>query len=360
MKVLFTFYVPSGGLETLNRLRCHTLLQGGIQGHLLYTQHGAGIQNNVNNIPTLITNLDEQIQALLDEHQYTAIFVSSDYLMLRRIRTLGYRGPLIFEAQGLGMHSTAEQTMLEALPFLRDYANGVLLPATSHLIEMFEHHCPWLPRFSFPNVINASTFHYQARAPLPYPVLAWVGRLEKNKNWKHFLEIGSSLTKLIPALQLWMFADPNIYIEEERKQFEPMIDKLGLRNKLTIRNNVPHADMMTYFSMVGDSGGLLLSTSILEGFGYAVAEAMCCRCPVLSTDSDGVRAFIIHNQTGMYYRHGNIQQAVQGGMRLMTDQRLRASIRDAGVAHIRTHFSPDLYLKQFTKMLAQLPLHVEP
>ncbi|WP_028547022.1 glycosyltransferase family 4 protein [Paenibacillus taiwanensis] len=358
MNVLFTFFVPSGGIETLNRLRCQTLLRGGIQGHLLYTQHGAGIQNNVSHIPTFITNQDDQLESLITKYQYKAIFVSSDYLMLRRIRTLGYIGPLIFEAQGLGMHAAAEKTMLEALPFLREYANGVLLPATSHLIELFEHYCPWLPRFSFPNVIDTSTFHYEARHPLPYPVIAWVGRLEANKNWLHFLEISWSLTKLIPALQLWMFTDPNI--AEDRKPFEHMIDKLGLRNKLTIFHNVPHAEMMVYLSMVGDSGGLLLSTSILEGFGYAVAEAMCCRCPVLSTDSDGVRAFIIHNQTGLYYRHGHIQQAVQEAIRLMTDQRLRATIREAGVTHIQSHFSPDLYLKQFTSMLAQLPLHIKP
>lgn len=40
MKVLFTFFNPSGGMETLNRVRCAALTARGIECHMLYTHNG--------------------------------------------------------------------------------------------------------------------------------------------------------------------------------------------------------------------------------------------------------------------------------------------------------------------------------
>ncbi|MFP3415838.1 glycosyltransferase, partial [Bacillus sp. SIMBA_074] len=95
--------------------------------------------------------------------------------------------------------------------------------------------------------------------------------------------------------------------------------------------NQPHNKMAEYFSIIGDSGGFLCSTSKVEGFGYAVLEAMVCRCPVLSTDSDGVRSFIRHNQTGKFFDQGNIDQAELEGNELLSNIPLREDIRRKAV-----------------------------
>jgi glycosyltransferase involved in cell wall biosynthesis len=86
-----------------------------------------------------------------------------------------------------------------------------------------------------------------------------------------------------------------------------------------------------------------LKEASLEGFGYEVAEAMSCRCPVLSFDSDGVCSFIIPNETGKFYPHGNIAEAVAQGLQLMHDMTLRNPIRSKGTAHIHTHFNSQVY-----------------
>ncbi|WP_088548635.1 glycosyltransferase family 4 protein [Paenibacillus aquistagni] len=353
MNILFTFYVPSGGMETLNRQRCMALRRVGIQGHLLYTQQGAGVQN-ISNIPTYITNYDEDIAALLRSHHYAAIVVSSDYTMLERLRRLGYQGPIIYEAQGLGTKEAAERYMQEAAAMLKQHAQAVHLPSTPHLIALFRQYCPSLPQYVFHNVVDIEHFHYK-RGPLPpVPILAWIGRLEPNKNWKHCLEIAYYIRRIKPPIELWMFHDDQIYIKEDQIHFYDMIQHLGLASCMVLRSNVPHADMSSLLSAVGDSGGFLLSTSIMEGFGYAVAEAMSCRCPVLSTDSEGVRVFISHNVTGKFYPQGNIQAAVHEGLELMSEHDLRASIRSQGVEHIKKNFSAQQYGRAFKRMLHEL------
>lgn len=352
MKLLVTFYVPSGGIETLNRLRSRALRKVGIDCHVLYTQKGAGLQNK-SNIPTYIASSDTDLRSIIQGHQFDAILVSSDYLMLERLRRLGYAGTIIYEAQGLGAPELAEETAAAAAPFIQQYAQGIHLPTTSHLIQLFEKYCPHSPKFIFKNLVDYDKFHYRKSLKTPaQPIISWIGRLEQNKNWKDFIDICHLLVQHQPKLHIWMFIDPNL---SQDKELESLINKVGtlnLRNKLTLHNNVAHAHMMDYLSMTGDSGGFLMSTSILEGFGYSIAEAMSCRCPVISSDSDGVRVFIQHNVTGKFYPHHDIQYACTEGLELLNNKKLRHDIRDRAVQHIKQNFQPAVYAHHFSNMLS--------
>ncbi|MGG3740019.1 hypothetical protein [Paenibacillus chibensis] len=74
MNVLFVFYVPSGGMDTLNRLRCKALKKYGIHASCLYYYWGAGVQNN-DEIPMYITNNDDEIRGILAAGNYDVIVV---------------------------------------------------------------------------------------------------------------------------------------------------------------------------------------------------------------------------------------------------------------------------------------------
>ncbi|MEK3950719.1 glycosyltransferase family 4 protein [Paenibacillus sp. FSL H7-0703] len=354
IKVLFTFYIPSGGVETLNRQRCKVLMQDGIECHLLYYQQGTGMQNLNGDIPVFMTSSEEEIRMLVITNRYDAIIVSSDYPMLARLRMLGYQGILIYESQGFGSHEEAAWVVADAVPYLQRYANAVLLPNTTHLVQLFTNTCPWLNRYVFPNVLDTSVFNYVPNTPPTNPVIAWVGRLEPNKNWRHFIDISYWMLQNRADLRIWMFYDDTLSQPEDKIQFEKMLTQLGMSSVIERFQSVPHAKMPLYYSMIGDSGGYLLSTSLVEGFGYAVAEAMACRCPVLSSDSDGVRAFIDHNETGKFYQQGDILQAILQGLDLMNNVPQRESIRRKGLERIVSLLAPDKYVRSFRQMMNTL------
>ncbi|ASR46141.1 glycosyl transferase [Paenibacillus kribbensis] len=354
IKVLFTFYIPSGGVETLNRQRCKVLIQDGIECHLLYYQQGTGMQNLNGDIPVFITSSEEEIRKLVEVYRYDAIIVSSDFPMLPKLRMLGYQGILIYESQGFGSYEEAALVVTNAVPYLQKYADAVLLPDTTHLVDLFSSMCPWLKRYVFPNVLDTSVFNYVPNTPPINPVIAWVGRLEPNKNWRHFVDISYWMLQKRPDLRIWMFYDDTLSQPEDQIQFENMLVQLGMSSIIERFKSVPHAKMPLYYSMIGDSGGYLLSTSLVEGFGYAVAEAMACRCPVLSSDSDGVQAFIDHNKTGKFYQQGDIQQAVLQGLELMHNVPQRKSIRRKGQARIVSLLAPRKYVRSFRQMMNSL------
>lgn len=355
LNILFTFFVPSGGIETLNRQRFYALSQKGVNCHFLYLQKGTGLQNKID-APIFVTNDDQEIKKIIKKGNYRAIVVSSDHLLLKRLRENGYNGPIIYEVQGLGSNKEYAEYFLSiySRDIFNNYCDAVLYPQTPHLIAAFKKYLPSKKHFCFNNCFNTESFKYKSYPKSKKMIIGWVGRLEENKNWRDFLAIGAEMIKSNPSIQLWMFEDNTLGSMSERTAFEQTVDQLELRQNLTIFANQPHFKMAEYFSIIGDSGGFLCSTSKVEGFGYAVLEAMVCRCPVLSTDSDGVRNFIKHNITGKFIQLGNINQAVQEAKELISNTELREQIIEEGIKHIQLHFSPSKYAENFLNMIFSL------
>ncbi|MBM7569256.1 glycosyltransferase family 4 protein [Paenibacillus sacheonensis] len=359
MKLLFTFFVPSGGIETLNRLRYHALGAAGIEAHALYLWPGAG-QQNMSGIPHFVTNNDSEIKNVLEAGQYDAVVVICDHLMLQRLYGLGYRGPMLYEAQGLGTREQAASTLAFASMFIRMYARGVISPPTSHLMELFQQHLSDFPRFYVQNMIDTQQFTHQSAPwlnPTGAPILGWIGRLENNKNWQLYLRIAAELAAERPDILLWMFEDATISEPGEREKFYALVHELNLGSRLVIRSNIPHNHMPYYLSAIGDSGGMVLSTSYAEGFGYAVGEAMSCRCPVLSTDSDGVRCFIEHNRTGKFFYSRSIEEAVTEAKEYLYSRPLANLISLQAQQHIQTHFSLARYAADIRNVMAAIGVH---
>lgn len=349
-RVLFVFYVPSGGMETVNRQRCQALRRYGIQAECLYYEWGAGLQNKVD-FPVYVTNHDEEIVSLLQQKNYDAIVVTTDHTSFPRFRRLGFQGKLVLEIQGYGSVDTAEKQLRAAAPIIHAHASALMNPKTPHIATLFQKYCSPIPQFHFNNCFDTRSFTYQPAQCPEFPILAWIGRIEDNKNWREFLYIAHSLRFYEERLQIWMFEDHHLSRPEERKQFVDLVNQLHLKEAMEIRSNVPNQDMASFLSRIGDSGGLLCSTSKVEGAPLSILEAMSCRCPVLASSSDGVQTSLIHNVTGKIYPLGNMGQAVLEARELMRNEPLRESIRDKAQQHVQTEFHPEKYCQQFIEML---------
>ncbi|SFT29330.1 glycosyltransferase family 4 protein [Paenibacillus sp. BC26] len=354
MNVLFVYYLPSGGMDTLNRMRCKALREFGVYGHCLYYKWGAGLQNRDRTSDVHITDSDIAIKQLVDAGRYEAIVVTTDHKSLLRFRMLGYYGKLIYEIQGYGPKEDARQALTAASPVIEAHASALLNPRTPHIAAIFRELFPNKPQYHFNNGFDAAAFTYRPHHSLltdASPIMAWLGRMEDNKNWREFLQIGYHLSVTYPNLRLWMFHDPLLADPEEWQSFERLVGELGLSGRLTVRSNVPHSEMPDCFSIIGDSGGFLCATSKVEGAPYAVLEAMSCRCPVLTTDSDGVSHSIIHNRTGKYYTLGDIAEALKEARELMENTELRERIRTEAMSFVHVEFSPLKYGQHFLQML---------
>lgn len=64
MNILFVFYVPSGGVETLNRQRCKALKKYNVNAHCLYYENRKKNMND-HGTQTFVTNDDHEIKKSL-------------------------------------------------------------------------------------------------------------------------------------------------------------------------------------------------------------------------------------------------------------------------------------------------------
>ena len=352
MKVLFMYILPSGGMNTLNRVRARALRGAGIESHLLFLRTGSGMGDIEPDIPVFYAAEPQAIGQILHAHAYDAVIVTSAYSYLPVLRGLGYTGKLIFENNGFGPPDQARQAMLDAKPHVDPCADALMYPGTRHIGDILRSLYPNKPIFSVFNPVDPAMFGYLPSRNNPVrPVLAWVGRLEPNKNWRDFLRIGAEVAKLLPRVHLWMFTDPELAWPGETEAMERLTAELGLAGRITHYTRIPHRLMPDYLSRVADSGGALVITSVAESFAYTAPEAILCRCPVVTTDSDGVRAVIENETTGLFYPHGDFAAGARQVMRVLTQPALRARLVAAGAQRIRTNLSPQRFAGLFAQML---------
>lgn len=358
MKILFTFYVAGGGVETLNRQRFFALKKYGIESHALYLTKGSGWKNvKDSQMTAFITNDKKEIQTLLLREQYDLIVVCLDYLLLSKIRALGFDGKIIYDIQGFG--TEVDELFKKAKPFVEQNADAIMSPQTPHLLSRIHKTFPNKPLFSFHNGLDTQLFS-RKKVDIPNKtIIGWVGRIEENKNWRLFLQIGRQLLNEHFELELWLFEDPNLSTNQQRKQLAKWVKQLHLQDHLKQFFCIPHQEMPVYYSKISASAGFLCSTSILEGFGYAPLEAMSCGCPVLCTDSDGIKSFVFHNRTGKIIPKDNLKKAVSEAKELLTDTELRQTIIQNGMQLVHQEFTLEKYGLSFLNMLKQLGILTE-
>jgi glycosyltransferase involved in cell wall biosynthesis len=114
------------------------------------------------------------------------------------------------------------------------------------------------------------------RRPREKPFALVVGTVERRKNLLRAIE---TLTH-VPELDLVAVGPPTPYLDEVRAR----IAELGLGNRVTIRGYVDRTELDALYA----EATVALVPSRYEGFGYAVAEAMCAGLPVIAGRSSSL------------------------------------------------------------------------
>ena len=128
-----------------------------------------------------------------------------------------------------------------------------------------------------PNGVDLSRFFPpEGKMKTTYFNILNVGRLVKEKNQRQLIRVVCRLVKKYPQIKLKIVGDGPL--EKELKQD---VAYLGLEACINVTKSTDN--------IVRDyqSADLLVLSSIIEGFGLVVAEAMACGLPVVVTNSGG-------------------------------------------------------------------------
>lgn len=119
-------------------------------------------------------------------------------------------------------------------------------------------------------------FAQVVRRPRERPLALVVGTLERRKNLLRAIE----LLPAVPDLELIAVGPPTPYADDVRAR----VRELGLGERVSLRGYVERAELDALYA----EATLALVPSRYEGFGYALAEALCAGLPVVAARSSSL------------------------------------------------------------------------
>jgi glycosyltransferase involved in cell wall biosynthesis len=171
-------------------------------------------------------------------------------------------------------------------------------------------------------------------------VVAWVGRVDDLKRPHDALEIARHLATSRPrAMMLIAGSGPLVRELRERSQDQPNVRVLGFVEDLAGLLN---------------AADVLLSTSAYEGFGLAIAEALACGVPAVSTDTDGTRDVVIDGVTGVLRPIGDTDALAGAISELLQDDRRRQAMSTAAALHAKQHLDRATMIERYTTLYESL------
>jgi len=173
-------------------------------------------------------------------------------------------------------------------------------------------------------------------------IIGNVGRLVKQKGQKYLIDLAIRLKNKTSNFK--------ILIAGEGKM-ETELTNLVSKNKLE--------EQFKFVGFVNDMKGFMKSidifvlTSIWEGFGYVLVEAMASQVPIVAFEISSNPEIVEHNLTGYLVPSFDMKAMTEKVAQLIDDEQLRLNIGREGRKRVEKHFSFESTQQNFEKLLSE-------
>jgi glycosyltransferase involved in cell wall biosynthesis len=169
--------------------------------------------------------------------------------------------------------------------------------------------------------------HAEYWLPHGVPVLMNVGALVAHKGQKFLLEAMPHVLGQVPDAHLLIFGEGEL-----RAPLEKQIKELGLEKHVLLPGF--REDVLQLMK----SADLFVMSSITEGLGSTVLDAMAMRLAVVGTRAGGIPEAVVHGETGLLVAPGDARELGGAMVRLLKDPALRQRMGAAGHVRVADQF----------------------
>jgi L-malate glycosyltransferase len=175
-----------------------------------------------------------------------------------------------------------------------------------------------------------ASIHEAFWLPHGAPVIANVGALVPHKGQRHLVEAAALVVRQLPDARFVIFGEGEL-----RESLEKQIKAHGLDKHVLLAGF--RADVLGLCKSVD----LFVMSSITEGLGSAVLDAMACGKAVVSTTAGGLPEAVVDGETGVLVPPRDDGALAEAIVRLLGDDARRARFGEAGRRRVQEHFSAD-------------------
>lgn len=176
----------------------------------------------------------------------------------------------------------------------------------------------------------AADLHEEFWFPKGSPVLVNVAALVPHKGQKHLLEAMVRVRTQVPDAQLVIFGEGEL-----RASLEQQVRDLDLGKHVVLAGFRDDVLSLTR------SADLFVMSSVTEGLGSTLLDAMAFGLAVAGTTAGGIPEAVEHGVTGLLAPPGDADGLADAIVTLLKDPAMRAAMGEAGRARVQAEFGVD-------------------
>lgn len=357
MKVLIIWRLLTvGGVNAGWRNRAIYFKKHGIETEFLYTTDHGGLHIMEDIAPVYLTKDEQEIINIIRKNQYDAIIVVDTGKAFKWLKKAKYKGPVIVEAR------TPE--LIKLTPHLKSFRGitpeSIIVPShyQKRLVSILTDDIPVHVIYngvdtSFFRALNSEEIDFTSEPLLPKnkKIIAYIGRLDKRKNWPMLLEIAQRMKQDRDDVEFWIIGGAQ---SVQREEFEAQWKAEQLTDIVKWFPVIPYQQMPHMYAKIRESGGCTLATTKSESFGNTFIESMVCGVPVVASRMMPVTELVEEGETGRLYRGQNVDDAVEQIHRILDDPNEHQRMSEEAIQHVQKYFSIQTVAHQYVELLKRL------
>ena len=176
----------------------------------------------------------------------------------------------------------------------------------------------------------ALDIHAEYWLPHGVPVIVNVGAMVGHKGQKFLIDAMPLVLREVPDAHLVIFGEGEL-----RAPLEKQVKQLNLTRR--VRMPGFREDVLSLMK----SADLFVMSSVTEGLGSAVLDAMAMGHAVVGTTAGGIAEAVVDHETGLLVEPGDAKALARAIVTLLKDAPLRTQYGAAGRARVAAHFGVD-------------------
>jgi L-malate glycosyltransferase len=193
------------------------------------------------------------------------------------------------------------------------------------------------------DAVPEASIHEAFWLPHQAPVVANVAALVPHKGQRHLVEAAARVVQQLPDARFVIFGEGEL-----QESLEKQIKGHNLEKHVLLAGF--RADVLGLCKTID----LFAMSSVTEGLGSAVLDAMACRKAVVATTAGGLPEAVVDGETGALVPPRDDRALADAIVRLLGDPALRARLGDAGRRRVEEHFSAERMVRGIVRVYDSL------
>jgi L-malate glycosyltransferase len=188
--------------------------------------------------------------------------------------------------------------------------------------------------------------HAELWLPHHAPIVGNVAALVPHKGQRHLIEAAAIVIQKVPDARFVIAGEGEL-----RPQLERQIKDHHLEKHVFLAGFRP--DILS----VHKAFDIFVMSSITEGLGTSLLDAMACGKPIVATTAGGMPEVVADGLTGLLVPPRDHDAMAAAIVKLLTNAAARAEMAAAGLARVRTMFSADRMVQDTLAVYRRVAMH---